>query len=56
MDRRDSPLSKGAKIKLIASVIAEKNAYKVGKAMKQYIFFFYEQRRWEIQTQGMKYY
>ncbi len=36
MDRGHSPISSGAKIKLITSVVAEKNTSKVGKIMKEF--------------------
>ncbi len=42
MDRGDSPLSSGAKIKSIASVVVVKNASKVGKIMKQFLFLLTE--------------
>ncbi len=42
MDRGDSPLFGGAKIKSISSAFAEKNVSKVGKIMEILYCFFYE--------------
>ncbi len=41
MSRRDSPLSIGAKIKLIASVVMEKNASKFQDYENILVFFFF---------------
>ncbi len=44
MDRGDSPLSSGAKIKLITSVVAKKKVSKFDEIMKQFYCIFYEQK------------
>ncbi len=38
MDKGNSPFSSGAKIKLITSVVAEKNASKFGNILKEFYF------------------
>ncbi len=58
MEEGESPHSSSSKIKLIASMVVEKYVSwsssiwtsKVGKIMKQFYCFFYEQRRGEIQV------
>lgn len=44
MDKEYSPLSGGTKIKLIASVLAEKNAFKVRIIRNKIPLFINEQR------------
>ncbi len=53
MDRGDF-LFPVVKIKLIASVVAEKNASKIGKIMEQF-HIFYEQGRLEVQASPYKF-
>ncbi len=44
MDIWVSPLSGDAKIKSIASVVAEKNAFKAGKIVKQFYYFLWTEK------------
>ncbi len=64
MDGEDYPHSSSAKIKLIASVVAEKNMFlyldlyehlKLGRLWNNSLGFFYEQCWWEIQASPVEF-